>query len=367
MREGRTPDAAEARHSGMRYHACRNGLLRGGPAMRRRTWFLALGLGVCCAAAAVIGCIMLSRRTPPSRVREAAPAGGRGDAEDGRMSEAGAPDVARLRAATGKLRPLARKLPPPGPNDWLARHDEPGQTFEEYLASGPVVPRGKRSVIYICPLGDFTETQRRIVGLTADFMGRYFDRPVKLMEGVPLSAVPARSRRVHPSWGDRQILTTYVLYDVLKPDLPSDAAAAIALTASDLWPGRGWNFVFGQASLRERVGVWSIYRNGNPDEGEKAFRLCLLRTIKTATHETGHMFSMLHCTLYECNMCGSNHREESDRRPLALCPECVAKVAWATGADLAARYRSLEAFARANGLGAEAELYGKCLATLAGK
>jgi archaemetzincin len=326
--------------------------------MRRRTWFMALRIGIYCATGAVISCTMLSRRTTPSSGWEVVPDGNLGGVEDGRVSGPGGPggpDVTGLRAAIEKLRPLAAKLAPPGPHDWLARHDEPGQTFEEYVVSRPVVPRGRRSVIYICPLGDFTKTQRRIVDLTAEFMGRYFDRPVKLMEGVPLSAVPARARRVHPSWGDRQVLATYVLYDVLKPALPADAAAAVALTASDLWPGRGWNFVFGQASLRERVGVWSIYRNGDPDESESAFRLCLLRTIKTATHETGHMFSMLHCTKYECNMCGSNHREESDRRPLALCPECVAKVAWATGADLAGRYRSLEDFARARGLDREAD------------
>jgi archaemetzincin len=258
-----------------------------------------------------------------------------------------------------KLLPLAITITPPGPNDWLARHDEPGQTFKEYLLSGPVVPRGERSVIYIRPLGDFTKTGKRIVDLTAEFMRLYFDRPVKLMESVPLSDIPSRARRVHPSWGDKQVLTTYVLYDLLRPKLPADAAACIALTASDLWPGRGWNFVFGQASLRERVGVWSIYRNGDPDEDESAFRLCLLRTIKIATHETGHMFSMLHCTLYECNMCGCNHREESDRRPLALCPECVAKIGWATGADLASRYKSLEDFARTHGLTDEAEGYRK--------
>jgi archaemetzincin len=267
--------------------------------------------------------------------------------------------VAELRAAIEKLRPLATTITPPGPSDWLARHDEPGQTFAQYLAARPVVPRGKRGVIYIRPLGDFTEAQRRIVDLTADFMGRYFNCPVKLMETVPLSAVPARARRVHPSWGDRQVLTTHVLYDMLKPTLPEDAAAVLALTSSDLWPGRGWNFVFGQASLRERVGVWSIYRFGDPDESEAAYRSCLLRTIKVATHETGHMFSMLHCTLYECNMCGCNHREESDRRPLALCPECVAKIGWATGADLASRYKSLEDFARTHGLTDEAEGYRK--------
>ena len=110
----------------------------------------------------------------------------------------------------------------------------------------------------------------------------------------------------------------------------------------------------------------SAARNGDPDESDAAFRLCLLRTLKTATHETGHMFSMNHCIRYECNMCGSNHREESDRRPIALCPECVAKVAWATGADLAPRYRKLAEFARAQGLVKEAEFCERSIEALAG-
>jgi hypothetical protein len=33
-----------------------------------------------------------------------------------------------------RLRPLADSLPVPRPGDWLAEHDEPGQTFAEYLA-----------------------------------------------------------------------------------------------------------------------------------------------------------------------------------------------------------------------------------------
>ncbi len=46
----------------------------------------------------------------------------------------------------------------------------------------------------------------------------------------------------------------------------------LALTTSDLWPGEGWNFVFGQASLSERVGVWSLHRLGNP---QIEFTTCL--------------------------------------------------------------------------------------------
>jgi len=249
-----------------------------------------------------------------------------------------------------KLRPLHRPISKPGPGDWLALHREKGQTFKQYVASRPVTLAGKRRVVYIQPLGDFTASQRKIVSLTSDFMSRFYNASVVVRKDIPLSVIPKKARRRHPGWGMPQILTSYVLNDVLKPALPEDAVASLAFTASDLWPGKGWNFVFGQASLRERVGVWSIYRNGDPDESEDALRLCLRRTIKTAVHETGHMFSMKHCILHECGMCGSNHRGESDRRPVWFCPECVAKVWWATGADPTKRFGQLAEFCEENGL-----------------
>ncbi len=68
--------------------------------------------------------------------------------------------------------------------------------------------------------------------------------------------------------------------------------------------------------------------------------------MKIAAHETGHMFSIQHGILYQCGMCGSNHQQESDRRPLWFCPECDAKVWLATGADPVERYEKLEAFCR---------------------
>jgi archaemetzincin len=269
-----------------------------------------------------------------------------------------------LPAKFRKLLPLHTPLGEPQPGDWLAEHHEPGQTFMQYVRSRPVRPDKKRRVIYVQPLGDFNATERKIIDLTAQFMGIYFGLPVRVREELPLRVIPEHARRVHPSWGDRQILTTYVLREVLKPRLPRDGCVFLALTTSDLWPGAGWNFVFGQASLRERVGVWSIYRNGDPEQSEDAFRLCLLRTLKTATHETGHMFSMQHCIQYECNMCGCNHRAESDRRPLALCPHCLAKLCYATGADPEKRFEKLIAFYRANGLRTEREFCEKSLTAL---
>jgi archaemetzincin len=266
-----------------------------------------------------------------------------------------------------KLLPLHQKLGKPRPGEWLAVHPEPGQTYRQYVNARPVRPDSRHRVIYVQPLGDFNRTQRETINLTAEFLGIYFDLPVKIRDELPLKLIPAEARRTHPAWGDKQILSTYVLDEVLQPNLPKDACVLIALTTSDLWPGEGWNFVFGQASLRDRVGVWSIYRNGDPTQSDDAFRLCLRRTIKTASHETGHMFSMLHCTLFECNMCGSNHRAESDRRPLALCPHCLAKLCYATGADPGKRFEKLIGFCKANGLKPEQEFYEKSLAVIRGQ
>lgn len=256
-----------------------------------------------------------------------------------------------------RITPLFSRMGKPQPGDWLQSHPESGQTFKEYRKSDPIRSDGKRSVLYIQPIGTFAEKQLAVVNLTAEFMSDYFGLRSVILDALPLSVIPKSAQRVHPGWGDRQVLTGYVLDRVLKPRLPKDAAALIAFTASDLWPGEGWNFVFGQASLRDRVGVWSIYRNGNADGAPDEFRICLLRTLKTATHETGHMFGMEHCIAYECNLCGSNSREESDGRPLEVCPECAAKVWWATGANPVARYEKLAAFCETNGLKPEGELY----------
>ena len=282
----------------------------------------------------------------------------------GNDSDGRTPDERMLPAKFRKLLPLHTKLGKPKPGDWLAEHEEPGQTFRQYVRSHPIKSDGQRRIIYVQPLGEFNPTQEKIVRQTAEFMGIYFGLPVKIREGLPLKLIPQEARRKHPQWGMDQILTPYVLHGVLWPRLPKDAAVFIALTTSDLWPGQGWNFVFGQASLARRVGVWSLYRFGDPDQNDEAYRLCLRRTLKTATHETGHMFSMMHCTLYECNMCGSNHLVESDRHSLALCPHCLAKLCYATGVDPARRYEKLIGFCKTHGLKPEQEFYQKSLDAL---
>ena len=177
-----------------------------------------------------------------------------------------------------KLVPLHQAKKAPGLYDWLATNNEPGQTFSEYTASHPVMPDPKHPYIYIVLLGDFNAEQQKILQMTSRYVEAYFQTPVKFSEPIPFSVIPPQARRIHPQTGDPQILTTYVIDKILKPRIPKDAFCFIAFTSSDLWPGEGWNFVFGQASMEDRVGVWSIFRNGDP---KKDFSLCLRRTIQT--------------------------------------------------------------------------------------
>jgi len=259
---------------------------------------------------------------------------------------------------------LHKRLRKPQANDWLAIHQEEYQSFEQYKNSQPNKPDKKHTTIYIRLIGDFTKEQNAIIELTIEFIGRYFQLPTKTLENIPLKEIPQEARRVHPTWGMEQILTGYIREKVLIPTRPKDAVAYLALTATDLWPGAGWNFVFGEASLHERVGVWSIARNGDPAESKKMFNLCLLRTLKTGTHELAHMFSLPHCVVWECNVNGSNHQAEKDRRPLWLCPLCLQKFEWNIGFDSLERFKALNDFCKQNKLEDEEKYYQKALRIL---
>jgi archaemetzincin len=250
------------------------------------------------------------------------------------------------------IAPLHEPIRPAGEGDWLCEHDEPGQTFQDYLASDPVRPTHGRSVLYIQPLGDMDPPRLEVMAAAAELLGLFYGVPVRVLERMDLAWVPDRARRPHPYEGE-QIHSGFVLR-LLRRRKPENAFAVLALTIADLWPGKGWNFVFGQASLGSRVGVWSLRRMGSPNSDPVLF---LRRTLRTALHETGHMFGILHCTRFECGMNGANHQEETDARLLWFCHEDERKVWWSCQLDPAVRYRQLAEFAERHGLDKEAHFW----------
>ena len=119
-------------------------------------------------------------------------------------------------------------------------------------------------------------------------------------------------------------------------------------TMEDLYPDPHWNFVFGQASLRDRVGVISFARYDpvfyGESRGSQYHQLFQWRSAKVLVHETAHMFSLAHCIYFKCVMNGSNHLQESDSRPMSLCPVCLRKLQSSILFDVVARYHLLRQF-----------------------
>ena len=248
-------------------------------------------------------------------------------------------------------------LPSPAANDWLAVHDEPGQTFDEFEASRPNRPAQGRRIIYLQPLGDFAPERSPSIDKLREFASAFFTMEVKTLPTIPTQSSKFSTRR-NPLTGNPQILTGDVL-NFLKIRLPANAFCVLAITMEDLYPDPSWNFVFGQASLRDRVGVYSFARYGPAFYGESRAAgyetLLLRRSCKVLAHETSHMFGLGHCIYFNCLMNGSNHLVESDRRPLHLCPVCLRKLQWSISFDVLGRYTELERINRANGFTDEAD------------
>lgn len=240
----------------------------------------------------------------------------------------------------------------PRPIDWLATHEEKGQSYREWLDSDPNLPDQERRKLYILPLGAFGDTAPDIGKLQRYAEAYFHPMKVGLLPTVPDGKVKARVRingmSANKQWNSRDLIRW------LPAQLPDDGYAMLAVTMTDLYPDENWNFVFGQASIRKRVGVFSFARyhpawTGRTADGNTE-SLVLRRAAKVLTHEMGHMFGIRHCIFHECNMNGANHLQEADSTPMHLCPVCLRKLLQATGCDPATRYGKLGLFYGVNGL-----------------
>ena len=246
-------------------------------------------------------------------------------------------------------------LPEPGPNDWLNSHPEKGQTFRKFVSSQPNLPRGKRRKLYLQPMGEFDNTKAPSIEVLREYTAAYY-YPMPVIVLPPADPSRIRSR---DNGGKKQLLTQDIL-NSLEKSLPADAYSTLGLTMTDLYPGEGWNFVFGQARFKKRVGVFSFARYhpsffGDEEVDEKSVRLLVLkRAAKVLTHETSHMFGLRHCIYYHCNTNSANHLEEADASPMHLCPVCLRKLQYAIGFDPVARYEKLKQFYDKHGFKEEA-------------
>lgn len=240
------------------------------------------------------------------------------------------------------------KLPKPSYGDWLFSHNENGQTFEQYYRSKHIVPTKEENIIYIKPIGNFNSLQKKQIQLVNEYLEIYFRLKTKTLEPISNDVVPNSARRMIED--HEQLLAGYLLNDVLKEEKPENSIALMGLSELDLYPKPEWNFVFGLASYRDKVGVSSIYRLQDGELTSENFNLCLSRLLKISSHEIGHMFGLHHCTNADCVMNGTNSMEETDRHSIRLCSVCQRKLNSCIQYDNKKRLADLEHFFKRNNL-----------------
>jgi archaemetzincin len=253
--------------------------------------------------------------------------------------------IRAMLASDGTVEPL----PEPSPREWLAIHEERGQTFDQFVHDATRPAAGGRT-IYLQPVDTAGALSDTCLSTLAAFAGAFFQLSVRVRP--PLILDPASLvTRAAPDTGTPQVYAGDILAR-LYGDKPSDAFCVLGITAHDLFPHPIVSFAFGEASATCRVGVCSVARYGPPfcedapgnQQGEMRRRCC-----RVIAHEIGHMAGIGHCIYFRCLMNGSSSLAESDRRPLHLCPIDLRKLQWLIGFDFGERYSRLQQFWHAAG------------------
>jgi archaemetzincin len=184
-------------------------------------------------------------------------------------------------------------IPAPSPNDWLAVHPGRDQTFDDFVTSRPKKPSPARNTIYLQPLEDFETEDAPAIQHLARFASAFF--AIARRSTCRIRGVETTDYNAHQS--ANTTITT--------PDRRCTRFAAADLAGKCLLhcrnydarplPRPSWNFVFGEASLSDRVGVFSFARYdpefyGIPTAERDA--LMMRRSCKVLAHKTSHMFGI---------------------------------------------------------------------------
>eukprot|EP01079_Euglenida_sp_SAG-EU17-18_P006677 gene6677-1193_t len=187
-----------------------------------------------------------------------------------------ATDVYRRLADSG----VFQRCPKPVRGDWLAEHQEPGQTVASFgRRAFKVAPHATYKTILLQPIGDFGQGCLSLDTLSLFVRAYYPACLVRVLPAVPVDEVappptpppggtcptmpvPGAQQRTHD--GTEQLLIRplmdFCMARLKQKDLARQALCTVAVTMMDLYPGEEWNFVFGQASLVDGVGVFSFAR-----------------------------------------------------------------------------------------------------------
>eukprot|EP01083_Nonionella_stella_P044262 119236_1 len=318
----------------------------------------------------------------------------------------------------------------PKSGDWLAEQvrDRKGQTFLEFYNRKPRYPSSKLNTIGLIAIGNFNinlniideqevktaddehGNPNNLLNMLSSIVEAYYGMKIKLMGNISSDNITSRH---NDSSGTMQLLTTDI-HDMLftLKEQHDDLFCLMGVSIIDLYPRESWNFVFGQARIKAGTGVFSFarymphfseirmlqYECGYGLQSVDAEQIKLLkalldgkntsddilktlkfdkktqilffrRCVKVLVHEIGHLFGIKHCVFMECIMNGSNHGQESDMKPVHLCPVCLHKLYLSRlkkskknkpdyqPLDILERYRKLAVLCETYGLVEDAKWY----------
>ena len=167
--------------------------------------------------------------------------------------------------------------------------------------------------IYILPLGEIDE---EVIQNLKNKLPEVFSLEVEVYnpKKIPLSSFNPKRRQYHSS---------LILEELSKDKLKG---YTLAVCDVDLYV-EGLNFVFGEANPFNKICIISLTRLKQEYYGlPKDNNLFLLRSLKEAVHELGHVFGISHCANPKCVMHFSNSLLDTDRKDFNFCNLCKRKI-----------------------------------------
>ncbi|GMH71983.1 hypothetical protein TrLO_g6940 [Triparma laevis f. longispina] len=236
---------------------------------------------------------------------------------------------------------MSASLPKALPGDWLFDRKESGQTvsfYQRQIKPGGqyLVPNRTMNKILLVPIGKSfsSEIGHMFIPLLTRLCSDFFT-------GFEVEAYPTPISLKGVTRRENEYENLQYKIDEIFTKINKETSrdhkiyARLGITLEDIYPDDNWNFVYGQARMIERCGVFSFCRHSPLfNTGAKSTSIphpvslskFLRRCAKTMTHEITHMLGIRHCIYYQCLMNGNNGGGERAAKSSFLCPVCLRKV-----------------------------------------